>query len=98
MFREFTGDNNHGYYYKCVKSILHSCDNDNRSEEEKILEQFEKQIIKDITNSSAYFNQEKGRFEIPLFQLLMGTDEDDGNFISESELRWVFSINNKFYD
>lgn len=87
MFREFTGDNRQGYYYKCVRSILHPYDNDNRSEEEKFLEQFEKQIFDDINASGAYYNKEKGRYEIPLSQLLMGKDEDDGNFISISELK-----------
>lgn len=87
MFREFSGENKHGYYYKCLRSILHPYDNDNRSEEEKILEQFEKQIFEDINNSSAYLNKEKGRFEIPLSHLIMGKDCDDGNFISEVELK-----------
>lgn len=90
MFREFTSDNKHGYYYKCVRSILHPYDNDDRCEEEKFIEEFEKEIFANINSSAAYFNSEKNRFEIPLYQLLMGRDGDDGNFISLSELKYVY--------
>lgn len=86
MYRELTGENKHGNYYRCLKSILHPFDNDNRTEEEKFLEEFEKQIFEDINNSSAFFNQEKNRYEIPLSKLLMGKEIDDGNFISIGEL------------
>lgn len=87
MFREFSGENKHGYYYKCLRSILHPFDNDNRTEEEKFLEEFEKQIFKDINENSIFYNKQKVRFEIPLTQLLIGNDSDDGNFISISELK-----------
>lgn len=87
MFREISGENKHGYYYKCLRSILHPCENDNRTEEEIFLEEFEKQIFENITKSLAFLNTEKDRFEIPLSHLLMGNDADDGNFISVTELK-----------
>lgn len=85
MFIE-RGDISQGYYYKCVKSIVHPIKDDWRTEEEKMLEQFEKYII-DIILYDRYLNEKKNRFEIPLDIILSGVDVDDGYFISICEMK-----------